>query len=145
ERLVETCHVLQHHGVRVHVIPDLFALSFPGPSLEGFGAIRVVYLGQPGIYGWRRVSKRAFDLVLATVVLILLSPLLLLIAIAIRLETPAPRLYRHDRICENGHPFTMLKFRSMMANADESLHQAHVKRLIQENVSLEQLTAGEHG
>jgi len=143
ERLVETCHILQQHGVRVHVIPDLFALSFPGASLEGFGGIPVVDLGQPGIYGWRRVSKRAFDLVLSALVLLLISPVWLLIALAIRLESPGPVLYRQQRIGENGRPFTMLKFRSMIANADDSLHQAHVTRLIQNNVSLEELPEGE--
>jgi exopolysaccharide biosynthesis polyprenyl glycosylphosphotransferase len=141
ERLVETCQTLQQLGVRAHVIPDLFALSFPGAKLEGFGGIPVVDLGQPGIYGWRRVSKRAFDLVLATVVLALISPVLGLIALAIRVETAGPVLYRQRRIGENGRPFTMLKFRSMVANADASLHQAHVTRLIQDNLSLEQIQA----
>ena len=145
ERLVETCHILQQHGVRVHVIPDLFALSFPGASLEGFGGIPVVNLGQPGIYGWRRASKRAFDLVLAAIGLLLISPLLLLIALAIRLELPGPVLYRQRRIGENGHPFTMFKFRSMVPNADEKLHQAHVTRLIQDNLGLEQLPSGGRG
>ena len=141
ERLVEVCQVLQQHGVRVHVIPDLFALSFPGASLEGFGGIPVVDLGQPGIYGWRRVSKRAFDVVLSALGLVLISPVLLLVAAAIRLESAGPVLYRQRRIGENGRPFTMLKFRSMMVNADPGLHQAHVARLIQDNVSLNQASA----
>jgi len=145
ERLVETCHILQQYGVRVHVIPDLFALSFPGASLEGFGGIPVVDLGQQGIYGWRRVSKRAFDLVLATLSLLLISPVLALIALAVRLESSGPVLYRQRRIGENGHPFTMLKFRSMVANADDGLHQAHVTRLIQDNLSPDELSSGEPG
>ena len=142
ERLVEVCQVLQQHSVRVHVIPDLFALSFPGASLEGFGGIPVMDLGQPGIYGWRRVSKRAFDIVLSALGLLLISPLLLLVAAAVRLESAGPVLYRQRRIGENGRPFTMLKFRSMVVNADPSLHQAHVARLIQDNVSLDPAPAG---
>jgi len=75
--------------------------------------------------------------------LLLISPVWMLIALAIRLESPGPVLYRQQRIGENGRPFTMLKFRSMIANADDSLHQAHVTRLIQNNVSLEELPEGE--
>jgi exopolysaccharide biosynthesis polyprenyl glycosylphosphotransferase len=138
ERMVAVCRVLQQHGVRVHVIPDLFALSFPGATLEGFGGIPVVDLGQPGIYGWRRASKRAFDLVLSALGLALIWPVLGLIALAVRLESAGPVLYRQRRIGENGRPFTMLKFRSMVVDADPGLHQAHVARLIQDNLSLEQ-------
>ena len=77
--------------------------------------------------------------------LVLISPVLALIVLAIRLESPGPVLYRQRRIGENGRPFTMLKFRSMVANADDSLHQAHVTRLIQDNLSLEQLQSGGQG
>jgi exopolysaccharide biosynthesis polyprenyl glycosylphosphotransferase len=142
ERLVDVCHVLQRHGVRVHVIPDLFALSFPGAVLERFGGIPVIDLGQPGIYGWRRFWKRAFDMALAALGVALLSPLMGLIAAAIRLESRGPVLYRQQRIGENGHPFTMLKFRSMWAGADSSLHQAHVTQLIEQNLSQGQLDSG---
>ena len=86
ERLVAVCQALQQGGVHVHVIPDLFALSFPGAALEGFGGIPVIDLGVPGIYGWRRFWKRAFDLVLAAVGLVLISPLLGAIALLVRLE-----------------------------------------------------------
>jgi exopolysaccharide biosynthesis polyprenyl glycosylphosphotransferase len=142
ERLVEVCRILQEQGVRVHVIPDLFALSFPSATLEGFGGIPMFNLGQPGIYGWRRVSKRAFDMALSALGLVLISPVLLLLALAIRLESPGPVLYRQSRIGENGRPFTMLKFRSMVVNADPGLHQAHVARLIQDNISLDRAPAG---
>jgi len=145
ERMVEVCQVLQQRGVHVHVIPDLFALSFPGASLEGFGGIPVIDLGLPGIYGWRRVSKRAFDIVVSVAVLLLLSPVLLLVALAIRLESAGPILYRQRRIGENGRPFTMLKFRSMVVNADPGVHQAHVARLIQDNIRLEQTAAAPGG
>ena len=134
ERLVAICQVLQQSGVRVHVIPDLFALSFPGAALEGFGGIPVIDLGVPGIYGWRRIWKRAFDLVLAVMGIVLISPLLGAIAVLIRLKSPGPVIYRQQRIGQNGHPFTMFKFRSMAAGADTALHQAHVTRLIQQNL-----------
>ena len=135
ERLVEICRELQDMSVRVHVVPDLFALSFPGATLDGFGGIPVIDLSQPSVYGWRRYSKRAFDTILASLCLLVLSPLCLLVAILIKLESTGPVIFRQQRIGENGQPFTMLKFRSMRENADLDLHKKHVKRLIEEDVS----------
>lgn len=62
--------------------------------------------------------KRAFDLVASGVGLIVLSPLLLGIALAVRLTSPGPALYRARRVGRHGKEFTLYKFRSMVANAD---------------------------
>jgi exopolysaccharide biosynthesis polyprenyl glycosylphosphotransferase len=144
-RLVETCKALQGLAVHIYVIPDLFALSFPGATLDGFGGIPVIDLGQPGLYGRRRQLKRAFDVLAVSIGLALISPLLACIAIAIKLDSRGPVLYRQKRIGERGRPFTMWKFRSMRVDADPKLHRAHVARLIQENVSLEQLGGNGNG
>jgi exopolysaccharide biosynthesis polyprenyl glycosylphosphotransferase len=102
----------------------------------------VISLGLPGLYGWRRITKRAFDVVAAVLGLVVIAPILGLIALAIKLESRGPALYRQQRIGENGAPFTMLKFRSMQANADAGVHQAHVQRLIQQNLRPEQMEPG---
>lgn len=138
ERLVRTCQTLQELSVHVHVIPDLFALSFPSATLDGFGGIPVIDLGQPGIYGWRRLSKRVFDTVAASLILAILSPLLVLISALIKLDSPGPVLFRQRRIGENGCPFTMLKFRSMRVEADPDVHKAHVQHLIKQNLALDE-------
>ncbi|HOG46379.1 MAG TPA: sugar transferase [Anaerolineae bacterium] len=62
--------------------------------------------------------KRAIDAVAALLGLVLLSPLLALIAIAVRLDSPGPALYRARRIGKDGRPFAMYKFRTMVAGAD---------------------------
>ncbi len=142
ERLVGVCRTLQALGVRVHVIPDLFALSFPNATLDGFGGIPVIALGQPGISGWQRQLKRAFDSAVTALMLALLWPLIALLALLIRLDSPGPAVYRQERIGENGRPFTMFKFRSMRADADPRVHQAYVTRLIKENLSLEHTSGG---
>ncbi|MCL4487636.1 MAG: sugar transferase [Chloroflexi bacterium] len=139
DRIVEICQALQQRSVHVHVIPDLFALSFPSATLDGFGGIPVIDLGQPGIRGWRRFLKRAFDTLAVSIGLILLSPLLLLIAILVKFDSPGPILYKQTRIGEDGRSFTMLKFRSMRADADTTLHKRHVTRLIEQNLSPDQL------
>jgi lipopolysaccharide/colanic/teichoic acid biosynthesis glycosyltransferase len=65
-----------------------------------------------------RIVKRIFDLVLSLVGLALAAPLMLLTAVAVRLDSPGPVLYRQDRVGENGRLFTLSKFRSMRADAE---------------------------
>lgn len=137
KRLVDICKQLQSMGVGVHVIPDLFALSFPGASLDGFSGIPVISLGQPGIHGWQRAIKRAFDLVAVSIGLILLSPIFIIIAILIKLDSRGPVLYKQTRIGEFGRQFQMFKFRSMHTDADPEIHKAYVTWLIKENISPE--------
>ena len=141
DRMVETCRLLQTLSVHVRVHPDLFVLSFPGASLERFGGIPLIDLGMPRFYGWKRTVKRAFDLVAASVLLLLLSPIMLLLALLIRLDSAGPIFYRQERVGENGRHFYMLKFRSMYTGSDSKLHRAHVTKLIKENGSLN----GSHG
>ena len=63
------------------------------------------------------MAKRLFDLLLAAAGLLLLSPLLLAIAVAIRLDTPGPALFRQQRVGRGGRPFRIHKFRTMVADA----------------------------
>jgi len=69
--------------------------------------------------GWNRILKRFFDLLLSCLGLILLSPLLLLIALAIKVTSPGPVFYRQVRMGLDGRVFEMLKFRSMVVGAEK--------------------------
>lgn len=69
------------------------------------------------------VFKRTFDIIISLVALILLSPLFLLVAILIRLETKGNAIFTQDRIGQNGKLFKIYKFRSMVENADEILYR----------------------
>jgi len=70
-----------------------------------------------------RVLKRTFDLTVGSVVLVALSPLLLAIALGIRLSSSGSVLFRQTRVGRNGREFQMLKFRTMVADADERKHE----------------------
>lgn len=87
----------------------------------------------------RRLRKRAFDVAVASLALIVLSPLLLLIALLIKLDSRGPVLYEQERIGQHGRPFRMLKFRSMYQDADADVHRAYVTDLIRHNRSPGQL------
>ena len=137
--LLRVCRTLQQLYVRVNVIPDLFVFSFPSATLDGFGGIPVIDLGQPGVCGWGRLVKRCFDAVAATLLLIAFGPLMALCALVIKLESPGPIIYKQQRVGGKGRLFTMLKFRSMRADSDPKVHKAHVERLIRENLTPEQV------
>lgn len=112
---------LQTLPVNVRVVPDVFDLVFIRASVEEFAGIPLIGLREPAIEGPDRVVKRVFDLVVGGLLLILFSPLLLIAALAVRVDSPGPVLLRQPRIGEGGQPFRMLKFRTMHegAEADE--------------------------
>ena len=72
-------------------------------------------------------SKRAMDLLISIPALILLSPLLALVAILIKLDSPGPALFTQERVGRYGKKFRMIKFRSMRTDIDDSIHQQHIE------------------
>lgn len=73
---------------------------------------------------------RLLDVTAATALLVLTGPLVLLAALAIRLDSPGAVLFRQTRIGQGGRPFEMLKLRTMISHADPELHRQHVQRLL---------------
>ncbi len=118
-RLVNLVAKLYEAPVRVRVVPDYFELAFFGATVESLGGIPLIGLRDPAIDGFQRFVKRLFDIVIAAGSLLLLAPLLALVGIAIKLEDRGPIFYRAERVGENGRLFPMLKFRSMIVDADK--------------------------
>ena len=77
------------------------------------------------------ISKRVLDLVAGTVALVLLAPLMLLLAVVVRIDSHGPALFRQTRIGLNGQPFTMIKFRTMEHDNDESQHREYYRSLVE--------------
>jgi exopolysaccharide biosynthesis polyprenyl glycosylphosphotransferase len=94
-------------GPRIHFRP-----------VEGLPLIHVEI---PQYDGVKHVLKRALDMTLGGAALIVISPILLVIALLIKLDSPGPALFRQERIGRNGRPFHMLKFRSMVRTAEDDL------------------------
>jgi len=76
------------------------------------------------------IVKEILDIVGSTILLVCLSPLFLICAILIKIDSPGPVFYKQTRIGKGGKPFTLLKFRSMHYRADEKIHEGHVKNLM---------------
>jgi len=74
--------------------------------------------------------KQVLDLILTSLILIVFSPLLLLIMLAIKIGSPGPVFYKQMRLGERGQPFRFYKFRSMYVNTDDAQHRSYVKNLI---------------
>lgn len=104
--------------VEVQLVPDLPNLT--GMRIRTMEIDEVAFLSLRGNphYGWRRAAKRAMDLCVASVALFVLSPLMLAIAIAIKLTSRGPVFYRQSRAGLGGRGFDMLKFRSMRVDAE---------------------------
>src|SRR5688572_6179789 len=98
------------------------------PSRADAVALPTRHVPPVGSGSWRR-GKRILDVVVAGILLVLLSPLLLLIAIVVRCETPGPALFRQDRYGQGLWPFVVLKFRTMHHNASPEPHRRFIAKL----------------
>jgi exopolysaccharide biosynthesis polyprenyl glycosylphosphotransferase len=107
--------------VNLRLVPDMFDMVFIRASVEEFAGIPLIGLREPVLEGPDHFVKRLFDLIVGGLALVLLSPLMLVSALAVRFDSPGPILFRQQRIGEEGRPFQMLKFRTMHigAEADE--------------------------
>jgi exopolysaccharide biosynthesis polyprenyl glycosylphosphotransferase len=103
----------------VRIVPDLFEMVSVRAHVEDFWGVPLIGLRDPVITGFDRVFKRAFDLVVASLLLVLLSPVMLLIALAIKMESDGPALFKQERVGENGRLFSIYKFRTMIQGADK--------------------------
>lgn len=81
----------------------------------------LIHVEIPQFEGGRHIMKRALDVGLTSLGMLLISPLLALIALAVKLDSPGPVLFRQERIGRNGERFTMFKFRSMITDAEAAL------------------------
>ncbi len=112
---------LEGTGIELLVAPGLIEVAGPRLHIRPFEGLPLLAVEQPRFEGWRRVVKGGLDRTVAGVALLLLAPVLLGIALAVRLGSRGPVLYRQERVGVNGRTFTMLKFRSMVVDADRQL------------------------
>ena len=119
---------LQSLPVRIHVVPDLLNLTMSRTCVEDFFGIPLIGLRDPPIGSFGRFAKRLFDIAASALALVLVSPLMLACMFAIRLYDGGPVFFRQKRIGENGRPFDMFKFRSMVVDAESRLKSLGIDR-----------------
>ena len=114
--------------VFVKIIPDMYDILLGTVKMTHvYGAV-LIEIRQELMPKWQRVVKRALDVLVSLSVLAVLSPLLLYIAVRVRLSSPGPIFFRQERVGLQGRSFTILKFRSMYTDAEK-----HGPQLSQEN------------
>ena len=104
--------------VTIHLVPDVYGLASLRGGIEEFEAIPFIHLRESPLYGWNRLLKRVFDATVGGACLVLAAPLMLGIALAIRLTSPGPALLRQERMGLDGRRFQLLKFRTMRVDAE---------------------------
>ncbi len=130
ERLGRLVTVLHDLPVHVRVVPDYFSLALFKAGVEDFAGVPMIDLRAPAINDVQRLFKRMFDLALGGAITLLALPVMGLVALAVKLDTRGPVLFRQRRAGENGRLFPMHKFRSMVADAEG--RQAEVNELDEE-------------
>jgi len=105
--------------VTVHFVPDLGALATLHGSVDEFDGLQVISLQSSPHAGWNAVLKRGLDLAVGALAVIVFTPLMVLVAVAIKCSSRGPILYRQERMGLDGRRFMMLKFRSMVVDAEQ--------------------------
>jgi exopolysaccharide biosynthesis polyprenyl glycosylphosphotransferase len=114
--LVDQCH---QRGVSVHIAPSTMEILFKRAEFVPGESVPLFTLRPPVFEGIDYAVKRTFDLVLSSALLVLLSPVLVAIAAAIKLSSRGPVIYRSSRPGMAGRPFRCFKFRTMRVHADQ--------------------------
>src|SRR3954468_4870146 len=110
---------LEGTGLGLLVAPGLVEVAGPRLHIRPFEGLPFLSVEQPRFEGWQRVVKGGMDRFTAAAALVLLAPLFLGISVAVAASSPGPVFYRQVRVGLGGRTFTMLKFRSMVADADD--------------------------
>ena len=128
--LVDLVRELRDLNVQVDLVPRLFEAVGPVAGVHLVEGLPLVGLApaQRSRFAWD--VKRAVDVVVASALLVLLSPLFAYLAWRIRRDSPGPVLFRQERLGEGQKPFTVLKFRTMVADADDGPHRDYVRKIM---------------
>jgi Undecaprenyl-phosphate glucose phosphotransferase len=119
-KLNEIQEWLDDEPIALHFIPDLGELAKLRGRMEEFDGLPIISLQSSPLQGWNSILKRIMDLSIGGLALAIFSPLMLLIAAGIKLTSSGPVLYRQERMGLDGKRFRILKFRTMVKNAEQA-------------------------
>jgi len=116
EKAIHACEV---EGVEAWLVADFFKTHVSQTTFDDFYGRPVLVFRSAPEASWQGIFKQVLDLMVAFVLMAALLPVLAFVALAIRITSPGPVLFRQKRCGLNGRPFTMLKFRSMVSDAEQ--------------------------
>jgi exopolysaccharide biosynthesis polyprenyl glycosylphosphotransferase len=109
---------LEERDVELIVSPGIVEVAGPRLSIRPIAGLSLLHLERPGASGGRMLGKLVFDRTVGSLLLLMASPLLIGIALAVRLTSSGPALFKQTRVGVDGREFTMVKFRSMVVGAE---------------------------
>jgi exopolysaccharide biosynthesis polyprenyl glycosylphosphotransferase len=119
EQLLECIRACRDHGVAIDVVPRLFEFLDGVRALDQLGGLPLLSIGTPRLSRSSQLAKRGLDLAVASAALLFMLPLLAAVAVAIKLDSRGPVLFRQQRAGRRGDVFGLFKFRSMYTDAEE--------------------------
>lgn len=123
ERVRELSWSLEPGKQHLVVAPSLTDIGGPRIHTRPVQGLPLIHVETPTYEGRKLYAKRAFDVVAAGFLIILLSPLFLVLTLAVKLSSPGPALFRQERVGLKGEAFRMVKFRSMVVDAEARLQE----------------------
>jgi exopolysaccharide biosynthesis polyprenyl glycosylphosphotransferase len=128
--LLQLVRELRAYDVQIDVVPRLFDAVGPSSTVHRIEGMPLVSIAAVRITRSSRLLKRCVDVVVAAVLLVLTAPLLLLIAVLVRHDSPGPAFYRQTRLGMDRRPFTLLKFRTMHQGTDDAPHREYLSQIM---------------
>ncbi len=119
-KILETIKVAHRHVVNIRLIPDLFQLLTLKANIQDLDGFPVISIDDVALRGGKSLLKRAIDIFISALGLIVLSPLFLVIAVVVKLTSPGTVFFRQERMGLDGRRFHMIKFRTMIRSAEET-------------------------
>jgi exopolysaccharide biosynthesis polyprenyl glycosylphosphotransferase len=112
---------LASRNIGLIMAPALTDIAGPRIHTQQVAGLPLIHVTTPALEGGQGVAKRLFDVIVSTLLIVVLSPVLALVAILVKMESQGPVLFRQGRVGMEGEPFRMLKFRSMVLDAEKRL------------------------
>lgn len=119
QRVLEVFQTCDRLGVRARTVPDIFQLSLNRVDVEDLGGVPLLGLKSASFRGTNLLVKRLIDLIVGGLISLVALPFMLLLSIAIRINSPGAIIFRQKRVGMRGKEFTIYKFRTMRAGAEE--------------------------
>ncbi|MCB0339702.1 MAG: exopolysaccharide biosynthesis polyprenyl glycosylphosphotransferase, partial [Bdellovibrionales bacterium] len=117
----ESVIICSEQGVRTTLAADLFSIGMVKSEVSFFGSMPLIHYHTPPGDHWELALKRGLDIVLSLVFMVLLLPVFIVVAVAVRISSSGPILFKQKRVGLNGRLFSLYKFRSMYSDAEERL------------------------
>lgn len=118
DELLELIARCQRGRVSIKVFPDVFEIMAGEVSVDDLGGLPLLTVRDVALRGWRLSLKRLMDLAVSAVALVIVSPLMMLVAVLVKMESPGEVFFVQRRVGLDGRPFQLIKFRSMREDAE---------------------------